>query len=306
MFNEVKLSGHGSLRLSGELPIEEAGNFLLPPEVRANLRRGKPIHSNHIDGRLVPYLYSDDWISAVAGYCIAKPTYHSSQPYRENFNQYIDTFHLPRHIGVAQKKIPESDIPHLYKRGFINDIFITVHDIKPPERGRIWMQGRFNGPLHPAIIETVLRIKQEFPDYEFYVGIDHDESSIEQGQAPFMDVQFRATLLYRTGLFDKIVLLEPPGRSYTAEERDDWWEDFYAISGRLDPHRVVSSENVWVDKHRAEQISTRTKLLFPDSLPREVDSGMHQSQLRAGTISVEEVRRGWDVVRRLLGAPRQT
>lgn len=302
----MKLPGTESARgriypMCGLLPIERAGRYLLPPEVRANLRYGEPLQAS-----ATLYLYPDDWISAVFGYVLSPQSMYKSQAFRENIRQYIKTFQLHDWLPVIRKKISQEDITPLFERGFKSDSFISHHDIEPPEKNRIFMHGRFNGPLHPAILETVLLIKQEFPDHEFYVGIDHDESSIEQGQALFMDVQFRATLLYRTGLFDKIVLLEPPGKGYTAEERDDWWEDFYAISGRLDPHRVVSSENVWVDRHRAEQISTRTKLLFPDSLTREVDSGMHQSLLRSGAISIEEVRHGWEVVRRLLGDPGET
>lgn len=286
--------------MCGLLPIERAGRYLLPPEVRANLRYGEPLLAS-----ATPHLYPDDWISAVFGYLLSQPTLYSGEAFRENIRQYIKTFQLHDWLPVIRKRVSQEDYMALSRRGFSSDAFITTHDIKPPERGRIWMQGRFNGPPHPAILETVLRIKKMLPGYEFYVGIDHDDTSMELGQNVFMDVQFRASLLYKTGLFDKIVLLKPPGKEYDSDGRDEWWDNLYAISGGLDPHVIVTSENEAIESIRQQQISVRTLSLSAESLPRIVRD-MHQSTIKSGATPVEEVRRGWDVVRRLLGDPGET
>lgn len=297
MFKEIGSIGEGTRTplFCKLLPIKRAGRYLLPPEVRTNLREGEPLHSNLIDGRLIPYLYSDDWISAVFGHSLSPLSMYKSEAFKENMRQYMKTYHLDEWLPVVRRKIPQEEIIPLYERGFKSDSFVSLYDVEPSEKKRIFMHGRFNGPLHPAIIETVLRIKKEFPDHEFYVGLDHDKSSIDKDQKSFMDVQFRATLLHRTGLFDKIVLLEPPLN----------WDDVYAMGGKISPDVIVMSENEEIEEQRLQEISTRTKIRVAERIPREI-RGMHQTTIKSGATSVEEVSRGWEVVRRLLGDPGET
>lgn len=287
------------------LPIEWAGRYLLPPEVRNNLQKGIPIRSNLINGKLVPYLYPDDWISAVSGYCLSKQSLHSSEAFRENIQQFLQTFHLPNQLPVIRKRIPNDNYLSLYKRGVEGNMFINTDDIEPPNKKRIFMHGRFNGFPQPAILETVLLVKKMFPDCEFYLGIDHDASSEELGQASFMDIQFRASLLARTGLFDKIILLEPPGNDYSQRDRDSWWDLLYSISGYLDPAVIVYGKER-INKGVLQQVSVRTEVIFPGNLSRHVRVGMHQSTIKSGATSVEEVKHGWDVIRRLLSDPGET
>lgn len=284
------------MTLESRLPIAEAGPLLISTEIRENLIKGLPIQSNLRNGRLTPYLYPDNMIGAVTGYCLSQKTLYSSDSFRENIRQYFQTFRLPDNLPITQKKTSHKDRVPLIRKGFTSKKFVDLEDVEPPdEKLRILMHGRFNGFPPPAVLETVLLMKKELPEYEFYLGIDDDTSSIKLSQTPFMDVQFRASLLARMGLFDKIILLKP----------DYFWDDLYAKGSRLDSHVIICSANEKIDEKRWQEIPTRTAIIVAEEMSREI-RGMHQTTIKSGATSVEEVRRGWEVVRRLLGDPGET
>ena len=274
----------------------EAGPLLISTEVSENLTKGRPIRSNLLNGQLTPYFYPDYMIVAVAGYCLSQPTLYSSDSFRENIRQYFQTFNLPDDLPVIKKKTSHKDRTPLIKKGFTSRRFVNLEDVEPPdEKLRILMHGRFNGFPPPAVLETVLLIKKELPGYEFYLGIDDDTSSIKLGQTLFMDVQFRASLLARTGLFDKIILLKP---EYN-------WDDLYAKGSRLDSDVIVCSANERIDEKRWQEIPMRTTIIVAEEMSREI-RGIHQSTIKSGETTVEGVGDGWGVVRRLLGDPGET
>src|SRR3972149_6072987 len=89
---------------------------LLPNEVIANLTRGDEIRSNKSAGRLVPYAYSPDFISAVAGFCLQN-NYYAAASFKRNIEAYIQTFGLPTELYIfSSGPIPTDRIP-LKNRG---------------------------------------------------------------------------------------------------------------------------------------------------------------------------------------------
>jgi hypothetical protein len=166
------------------------------------------------------------------------------------------------------------------------------------------MHGRFNGWVHPADLETILLAKRMFPGCEFWLGIDSPTSSIEKGQPPFMDIQFKISLFKATGLVDQFILLDPPtiASGYSEDEIDMYWDLLYSISGNLDPD-VIVTDDIELVETKIGQVSIRTKILHLGHIEFKNRFDSHRSGFRDGSYPQNRIETDWDYIRELLAAP---
>ena len=131
---------------------------------------------------------------------------------------------------------------------------------------------------------------------ELWIGVESDSLSINEGQVLFADPMFRASLFWATGLIDKLILLETSGKD--EYKLDTYWDNLYAIDLEgLNPD-IIFMLNDEKFERKFSQTSVRSAILTEQDLGNELM--MHQTDLKEGRISVEEVRRRWGRLRELL------
>lgn len=281
------------------LLASEAAKYLLPEEVVNNLKKGTSITSN-IDqyGELNPYFYGEDFVSAVAGYVIGEDTLYSSEQFRYNALQFLKTFGLPEDLYVFSRMPNQSHRVPMHRRQVASPNFYTVDTI--PEHGRknrIFMHGRFNGMPHPSNLETFINLRKRYPKSEIWCGVDTDKTSIKKGQTPFMDPQFRASILYITGLIDNVILLNPPDIT-DINAFHKYWENFYSHTGdSLDPEIIVTAYDR-LTRRKQRYGSIRIEYLDPQVL--QTVGEIHQTTLKNGTYPMEALRNDWSIIKEKL------
>lgn len=296
----MKLEGIGHpLYPENLLMASEAAKYLLPREVVSNLTKGTPIVTNSDQyGELKPYFYGDDFISAVAGYVIGEQTLYSSEQFRYNSLQFLQTFGLPEDLYVFSGKPIQSHRVRMHRRQIVSPNFYTVDTI--PEHGRkdrIFMHGRFNGFPHPAVIETLINLRADHPTSEIWCGVDTDKTSIAKGQNPFMDPLFRTTALKITGLIDNFILLDPP----TDEDKEavaEYWRDFYHISPDSLDARIIVMLYDELSELKVGQSSWRHVFYDPEN--ERTVGDIHQTTLKNGTYPLNQLRKDWEIIRERL------
>ncbi|OGK12985.1 hypothetical protein A3C98_03270 [Candidatus Roizmanbacteria bacterium RIFCSPHIGHO2_02_FULL_37_15] len=269
---------------------------LLPNEVIANLTRGDEIRSNKSAGRLVPYAYSPDFISAVAGFCLYRDTIYASEPFKRNIQAYIETFAFSTELYIFSSGPIQTERIALKSRGISRSNVLHDQDIFPPKRKkRVFCHGRSNGFPTPLGIRMFQLIKKNYPDYEVWFGVDFDRSSQVKGQAPFMDPQFRGSCYLSAKLVDKVVLLEPPAE---VDTHSKYWQLMYSGQKSLRPDIIIIPNDHLTDKKRQDN-SDGTKIIMLEELfdsSFQLFDQFHQGSIKNGRVSLEELSKVWRII----------
>jgi len=268
------------------------GPSRLPEDVIVNLTEGKQLPVSR-----KPFLYHAAFIADVLDFVVWNEVGPFANPaFRENTRQFIETFKPKGRTLVSPR------VPNRLFWGEYHPSFMKVEEIPPPDfrRKRIFFHGRFNGVPHPGYLETLLLLKKMAMDSnqqaELWIGVESDSLSINEGQVLFADPMFRASLFWATGLIDKLILLETSGKD--EYKLDTYWDNLYAIDLEgLNPD-IIFMLNDEKFERKFSQTSVRSAILTEQDLGNELM--MHQTDLKEGRISVEEVRRRWGRLRELL------
>lgn len=268
---------------------------LLPDEVIDNLTKGIPIWSNTSVNRLAPYSYSPDFISAVAGICLQGNTLYPSELFKKNIEAYITVFGLPDKLYIfSSGPIPTEHTP-LKKRGTTSTrVFQDGNQLPPKRKKRVFFHGRSNGFPTPLGIRTFQLAKKVYPDHEIWFGVDSDQSSLEKGQKPFMDPQFRGSCYLYTNLVDKVILLEPPAEHVA---RKEYWQLMYSRRGNLSPDIIVIPNNDLTERKKGDSDGATVITydeIFGDNF--STFDQLHQTDLKKGSVSLRELVEAWRII----------
>jgi|SRR3972149_8698167 len=259
----------------------------LPEDVCKNLATGEQLT---VSNR--PFFYHEAFLEQVLNHVIEnRQGPFSSEAFRENARQFLQTFKLVKRPIVYPPK------PSRLFWGYYDPSFMRVEEIPPPDfkKQRVFVHGRFNGVPHPGYLETLTLLRDMNRKAEIWLGIDSDVLTINMGQVPFMDPMFRASFFRKTNLVDKFIFLESPASN---TERDSYWDGIYAIDLEgLNPDVIFMLEDEKFETKFA-QTSVRSAIITEHDLGNELL--MHQTDLKEGRISSEEVKRRWDKLRELL------
>lgn len=162
----------------------------------------------------------------------------------------------------------------------------------------IFTHGRFNGVPHPGYLHSIVRAKAMEPELPVTLAIETDEYSVRMGQAPFLDVLLRASLLWYTGLIDRLVIIASP--FYADNDYDEaageinwYWEYMYAVdTGFINPRLLISyGEEDYARKcFRAPMRANITTINVKPGIGKEP---IHMSNIRNGTMDQDDLLRSW-------------
>ncbi|MCA9387176.1 hypothetical protein KC669_04035 [Candidatus Dojkabacteria bacterium] len=281
-----------------EMPLLELPS--LPVDFEANLSKGISIETiiekynlGYTPAATLNVLYrllnspNDSWLSM-----------YNNPSFKANVAGYLSTFEAGLKSARLILKRPEFEFINP-----LNEDKITSQTQFPTDC--IFMHGRFNGIPHPGYLLSILEAKSIRPDLPVTVAIETDRYSLRMGQAPFLDIFFRASLLWYTGLIDRVVIIEAPYHEddlYYEKEGgvNKYWENMYELcTGPINPRLLIAfGEEDYdrkVDRGYIRNNATSIEVNVIDTINNHTP--LHMSQIREGKLSSKVLTEMWEKVR---------
>ncbi|MCA9379008.1 hypothetical protein KC640_01135 [Candidatus Dojkabacteria bacterium] len=261
---------------------------LIDEKLRINLASGTPIDFNP---QAEHFCYSVEEALLFLNYILDSdellPIY-ATEAFRQNIRYYLETFIIPGLWRRQQQTRFEFVTPASERE---------AADLPPC----ILMHGRFNGVPHSGYISSLLYAKRLYPGLPVTLAVETDEySMVAEGQYPFASVMMRASLLWLTGLIDRLAIIQSPTSG--ADERADYWNLTYGIDTGIFNPRVILAGGEEDAERKWQGAPLRRDIHILDT--REIGANVHMTDLREGLLTAGEVVAHWQPVQsalRMLG-----
>lgn len=275
-------------------PYDKLFNSPLPPEVYSNLIDAVPIP---MQGEYYPIIYSKEIVQDILKFIVITVNpYHSffTPAMKENCWQFANTFGL--NLQSTLFKLPDANNMSYIEPGKVDYLDTIMDDfdgaLKELRNSHvIWWQGRFNGPPHAGYIETLLLLKQAYPNNKICLSLDPDETSVNKNQLLFLNPILRASMFMTTGLVDRILINR---YSRSMDNLDYYWA---GIHGLVRPTYYL---DLYEDglQEVTQKPSSSVYSIPIYNLPKSITS--HGSELRKSDTDPNDVVKSWSIVRNLM------
>ena len=246
-------------------------------QVINNLTKAEPIRIEQ-SGYTFPFCYGSGFIKAVIQQCIDNRTLYSSHSFITNALLYLNAY---------------SERLNQFNQASGSNVFSDQGPFPKKDKHRVFFHGRSNGIPTPFGIRAFQLARKLYPESEILFGVDHDKSSTEKNQQPFMNSQFRASCYLAPKIVDNVIYLHPPSDKI---KKKIYWNRIYSPNESLQPDVIIIPDDELNGTKKEDSTEQIRVLNFPDIFSKDeygLFSKIHQTNLKAGDVPDDDLYLTW-------------